>query len=58
MMYENKYHDQDISKTTFLITGASGFIGSNIVEYLLKYGAGKVIVVDNFIKGVLLILNC
>ena len=28
------------------VIGATGFIGSNIVEYLLKYNAGKVVAVD------------
>jgi len=41
-MYEKKYHHKDISKATFLITGGAGFIGSNLVAYLLKFGAGKV----------------
>ncbi len=51
MMYQNKYHDQDLSKLSFLITGGAGFIGSNIVEYLLKYGARKVRVLDDFSTG-------
>jgi UDP-N-acetylglucosamine 4-epimerase len=34
-----------------LITGGAGFIGSNIVEYLMTYGAGKVRVLDNFSTG-------
>ena len=42
MLYNNQYHKNDLSDTSFLITGGSGFIGSNIVEYLLKYGAKKV----------------
>ncbi|MCP2043664.1 UDP-N-acetylglucosamine 4-epimerase [Pontibacter sp. HSC-36F09] len=33
------------------MTGGAGFIGSNIVEYLLKYDAGKVRVLDNFSTG-------
>ena len=50
-MYEHKYHSEDLSKLSFLVTGGGGFIGSNIVEYLLKYGAKKVRVLDNFSNG-------
>jgi UDP-N-acetylglucosamine 4-epimerase len=50
-MYNNQYHKKDLGQYTFLITGGAGFIGSNIVEYLLKYGAKKVKVLDNFSTG-------
>jgi UDP-N-acetylglucosamine 4-epimerase len=50
-LYHNKYHNIDISSSNFLITGGAGFIGSNIVEYLLKNNAGKVCVLDNLSNG-------
>src|SRR5690606_14802006 len=40
-----------LSKFNFLVTGGAGFIGSNIVEYLLKNGARKVVILDNFSNG-------
>jgi len=52
-MYDKQFQTQDISKSTFLITGGAGFIGSNIVTYLMKYNAGKVIVLDNLSNGYL-----
>ncbi|MBI4930748.1 MAG: SDR family oxidoreductase [Bacteroidetes bacterium] len=50
-MYEQKFHTTDLSKHSFLVTGGAGFIGSNIVEYLLKYNAKKVVVLDNLSTG-------
>ncbi len=50
-MYTNKYHNEDLSNYTFLITGGAGFIGSNIVEYLLKNNAKLVRVLDDFSNG-------
>lgn len=50
-LYNTPYHDVDLSKYSFLITGGAGFIGSNLVEYLLKYNAGHVRVIDNLSNG-------
>ncbi|NRD20566.1 SDR family oxidoreductase [Winogradskyella eckloniae] len=50
-MYSNPHHTTDLSQLSFLITGGGGFIGSNLTEYLLKYNAKKVRVLDNFSNG-------
>jgi len=50
-LYEKPFHQQDLSTYTFLVTGGAGFIGSHLVEYLLRYGAGRVRVLDNLATG-------
>lgn len=50
-MYEQPFHTGSIAEKVFLVTGGAGFIGSNIVEYLMKHGAGEVRVLDNFSEG-------
>lgn len=50
-MYNHPFHQDDLSQYSFLITGGAGFIGSNIVEYLLKYNAKEVRVLDNLSTG-------
>ena len=52
-LYKNKFHLEDLSKYKFLITGGAGFIGCNIVEYLLKNKAKHVRVLDNLSNGYL-----
>ncbi|MGB1295582.1 MAG: SDR family oxidoreductase [Flavobacteriales bacterium] len=47
----NKYHSGSISGYSFLITGGAGFIGSNLVQYLVQFGAKKVRVLDNLSNG-------
>jgi UDP-N-acetylglucosamine 4-epimerase len=46
-----KYHDKDLTNSSFLITGGAGFIGSNIVQYLLDNGAKLVRVLDDLSNG-------
>jgi UDP-N-acetylglucosamine 4-epimerase len=50
-MYNTIFHDASINDKTFLVTGGAGFVGSNLVEYLLKYDAKKVLVLDNLSTG-------
>ncbi len=45
------FHTIDISKNSFLITGGSGFIGSNLVEYLVAHKAGHVRILDNLLTS-------
>jgi len=50
-MYQTNFHGADISSAKFLITGGAGFIGSNIVEYLVHHGAGHIRILDNLSEG-------
>jgi len=42
----NKIHN-----ATILVTGGAGFIGSYVIEELLTHNPGKIIIIDNFIRG-------
>lgn len=50
-MFKHAYHEEDLGNFKFLVTGGAGFIGSNLVSYLLKYGAKEVRVLDNLSNG-------
>lgn len=52
-MYFNKYHEIDLTQYEFLVTGGAGFIGSNLVEYLVQFGAKKIRILDNLSTGYL-----
>ena len=56
-MYETAWHTEDISQRRFLVTGGAGFIGSHLVEYLLKHGAKEVRVLDDLSTGFLSNMN-
>ncbi|MEQ9098122.1 MAG: SDR family oxidoreductase [Imperialibacter sp.] len=50
-LFNTPFHTGSLSNKKFLITGGAGFIGSNIVEYLLRFGAGQVRVLDDLSNG-------
>jgi UDP-N-acetylglucosamine 4-epimerase len=50
-LYNSPFHNEDLSSFNFLVTGGAGFIGSNIVEYLIRFNAGKIRILDNLSNG-------
>lgn len=53
-MYKIKYHDVDLSHFSILVTGGAGFIGSHLVEYLVKNNVGRLKILDNLSTGYIL----
>lgn len=45
------FFENIIPQSKFLVTGGAGFIGSHLVEYLLKKNALKVCILDNYSTG-------
>ncbi|MGF1664205.1 MAG: NAD-dependent epimerase/dehydratase family protein [Kineosporiaceae bacterium] len=41
----------DLTGVTALVTGGAGTIGSTLVDQLVDAGAGRVVVLDNFVRG-------
>lgn len=50
-MFGRVYYEGSLTDARVLVTGGAGFIGSNIVQYLLHHGAGEVRVLDNLSNG-------
>jgi UDP-N-acetylglucosamine 4-epimerase len=45
------YTQKNLMNSSFLVTGGAGFIGSNLVGYLLKNGVKRVVALDNLSTG-------
>lgn len=50
-LYNQAFHPFELSNTKILVTGGAGFIGSNLVEYLLRFDMEMVRVLDNLSNG-------
>ena len=48
----NKINSLQTLGKKYLVTGGAGFIGSHLVDMLLESGAEKIVIFDNFIRGV------
>ena len=51
--YNMIFNNEKIKDGSFLITGGAGFIGSNIVEFLIQHNAKKIRILDNLCNGFL-----
>ena len=40
-----------MKKNIIIVTGGAGFVGSNMIEYLLKKTKYKIISIDNYSSG-------
>ena len=40
-----------LKKNTIIVTGGAGFVGSNLIEFLLKKTKYKIISIDNYSSG-------
>jgi len=47
------YHQGSLENYSFLVTGGAGFIGSNLVEYLIDYQAKRIRILDDLSTGFL-----
>ena len=43
--------DASLAGARVLVTGGAGFIGSHVVDQLVRAGCGEVIVLDNFVRA-------
>lgn len=41
----------DLRDANILVTGGAGFVGSHIVDQALALGAGRIVVIDDFVRG-------